>query len=250
MNNTDSSLYGDGFKHLIKERIKNFWGYGNLDGDTWFVGMEEGYSEENESLEDRFTATAGAQVFDVYESLKIDPGHVFWFEEGAPTQATYRRIIYIHLYLKNGVEPTIEDIRTFQIQELGRSKSNHALLELMPLPSKSIREKDWLYAKFGVEGLSSRKEYLKTYKHERVKGLRDLIKKHKPKVVLFYSLSYFNEWQSVVGEPLDEIIPRKLYTKKNDNTLYAVVPHSVAVGMSKDNWREIALALTPNFFLP
>lgn len=238
------SVTKEQLKFLIRERIKNFWGYGNLHGDVWFVGMEEGYNDQNESLEERLKATAGAQVFDVYESLKVDPGHVFWFEDGAPTQATYRRIIYIYLYAKNGVEPTIEDIRQFQIQELGRSHANHALLELMPLPSKSIRPKDWIYTDFGIEGLSSRREYLNVYKPQRVQALHALIRKHKPKMVLFYSLLYLKDWESVVGSPLDEILPRKLYTKKNDDTLYVVVPHSVARSMTKDNWAEIAQAVS------
>lgn len=243
MKNSKTSPSGDDFKVLIVNRIKNFWGYGNLKSDVWFVGMEEGYNDKNESLLKRFIATAGAQTFDIYESLKIDPGHVYWFEEGAPTQATYRRIIYIYLYLKNGTEPTLEDVRQFQIKELGRSHANHALLELMPLPSKSIRQKDWIYTEHNVIGLSSRKEYLKTYKPERVKELNSLIQKHKPKVVLFYSLSYIKDWESIVGTPLDEIIPKRLYTKKNDNTLYVVVPHSVARGISKDNWAEVARAV-------
>ncbi len=232
--------FGDSFRYLIIDRIKNFWGYGNLDSDVWLVGMEEGYGEKNESLEHRFKATSGAQVFDVYEDLKIDPGHVFWFEEGAPTQSTYRKLIYIYLYLQNREEPHLEDIRKFQIKELGRKKSNHALLELMPLPSRSIQPKDWLYTDAFVEGLSSRKEYLKTYKPERVKALGALIKKHKPKIVLFYSFTYLKEWGEVIGVELQQVIPKRLYTAKDNDTMYIVVPHSTSRGVSNAEWKNIA----------
>jgi hypothetical protein len=186
MKNTQSP-FGDDFKLLIRERIKNFWGYGNLNSDVWFVGMEEGYDESNEILFERFKATAHRAVFDIYEDLKVDPGHVYWFEENAPTQPTYRPLIYIHRYLQTATEPTLEEVREYQIRKFGRSISDHAVLELMPLPSKSIKESDWLYADSGIDGLSSRKEYLARYKPERVRELHALIMQYKPKLVLFYS---------------------------------------------------------------
>ena len=83
-----TNIYTQEFDSLIRERIRNFWGYGNLNSDVWFVGMEEGYNETNEILFERFKATAHAAVFDIYEDLKVDPGHVYWFEESAPTQPT------------------------------------------------------------------------------------------------------------------------------------------------------------------
>jgi hypothetical protein len=113
----------------------------------------------------------------------------------------------------------------------------------MPLPSKSIRAKDWLYAGFGIAGLASRKEYLLMYKPERVKALQSLIRKHTPKLVMFYSLTYLADWASVAEVPLEEVIPKKLYIAKDDNTMYVVVPHSTSYGMSRDDWKDIAMAL-------
>jgi len=241
--NENKSPFGDEFRYLIKERIKNFWGYGNLCGDIWFVGMEEGYNENNEVLFERFKATAYHAVFDIYEDLKVDPGHVYWFEKGAPTQPTYRSLIYIHLYLKTGKEPTLEEIREYQISEFGRRNSDHAVLELMPLPSKSIKESDWLYADSGIEGLRSRKEYLATYKPQRVRELHALIQKHKPKLVLFYSRGYLLDWQQVASVPLKEMIQNKLHTAQDDSTVYAVVPHATSFGMSRNDWKNIAEVL-------
>ena len=239
MNNTQSP-FGDDFKILIRERIRNFWGYGNLNSDVWFVGMEEGYNETNEILFERFKATAHAAVFDIYEDLKVDPGHVYWFEESAPTQPTYRPLIYIHRFLQTGVEPTIEEIREYQIRKFGRKTADHAVLELMPLPSKSIKESDWLYADSGVYGLSTRKEYLATYKSTRVRELHALIQEHKPKLVLFYSRGYLPDWQQIAEVPFEEVIPKKLHIAKDHDTVYAVVPHATSFGMSKNDWRSIA----------
>lgn len=234
------TLLGEEFKYLVQERIKNFWGYGNLNSDVWFVGMEEGYNQDNEVLLERLKATANAEVFDIYDDLRVDPGHVYWFEDGAPTQSTYRKLIYLLLYFQNKTEPTLEEIRDFQIKHFGRKKNNHAALELMPLPAKSIKEKDWLYSDVDVKGLVSRKEYLATYKPARVQRLREMIGKHRPKIVIFYSRVYLPDWQEAIPAPLKEVVSKKLHIAKDHDTLYAVVPHSTAFGISNADWKEIA----------
>jgi hypothetical protein len=238
MENTNAP-FGEHFKALIRERIKNFWGYGNLKSQYWFIGMEEGYNEDKEILLDRFTATAHQQICDIYEDLKVDPGHVFWFEDGAPIQPTYRRLIEMMLYSQNKIHPDKEEIRQFQIDKLGRKKSNHALLELMPLPSKSIAEKDWLYTNSGIDGLSSRRDYLETYKSERIEALRKLIGEYKPKYVICYSLSYQEDWQQLTDSSFIEVNPRRLYLAKDGDTTFAITPHSVAQGLSNNDWKMI-----------
>jgi hypothetical protein len=244
MDNLESS---EEFKTLLKERIKNFWGYGNLDSDIWFVGMEEGYNQNNEVLIERIKATSHSDVFDIYDDLKVDPGHVYWFEKGAPTQPTYRLLIYIWLFLQTNREPTLEEIREYQIRKFGRKISDHAVLELMPLPSKSIKKKDWLYGDTGISGLSSRKEYLLTYTPQRVEKLKELIRKHKPRLVLFYSKMYLDYWQQIAEVPLKKVIINKLYTAKNHDTLYAMVPHPTKRGMFKSDWKNIAEVLATSF---
>ena len=230
---------------LIRSRINTFWGYGNLSGDIWLVGMEEGFNDTKEVLIERLAETAGRPILDIYEDLRSDPVHASWFKEGAPTQSTYRKFIYLLLYLRSGKEPTLEEIREYQIHNFGRKSSDHAILELMPLPCKSLNKSDWIYGSFGVDGLSSRKEYLAEYMPERVEKLRSLIHVHKPKVVIFFSLQYLQDWQSVVVVPLDELISNKLFIAKDDNTIYAVVPHPTARGLSNADWRNIAERTMP-----
>lgn len=236
----DSAYSTEAFQHLIKERIQNFWGYGNLGGSVWFVGMEEGCDGSIQKLIERFKETSNGEVFDIYDDMRSSADHMKWFEEAAPTQSTYRKLIYLLLYLQNHKEPTIEDIREYQINHFGRKKNDHAVLELMPLPCRSISPKDWVYETAGVKGLSSRKEYLEVYKPKRIERLGELIKKHKPKFVIFYSLTYLNDWREVVGVPLEEVIEKKLYIAKDDRTIYAVVPHSTAHGMFASGWKQIA----------
>jgi hypothetical protein len=233
------------FSDLVLGRIKNFWGYGNLDSDIWFVGMEEGCDGSINKLIKRFEATANGEVFDIYDDMRHDADHIRWFEERAPTQATYRKLIYLLLYFYTKKEPSLDDIREYQIRHFGRKLKDHAVLELMSLPCRSLKPKDWVYASSGIKGLSSRKEYLKEYKPERIKRLRELIQKHKPKFVIFYSMVYLEDWKHVAQVPFQEVMEKKLYVEKDDCTVYAVVPHSVAHGMSNDDWSQIAKYLIP-----
>jgi hypothetical protein len=234
------SPHGDDFKILIQERIKNFFGYGNLESDVWFVGMEEGFDGSMDLLYERFKTTSNKVVCDIVEDMQTSPDHLRWFEDNAPTQKTYRPLIFIQQYLKTGKEPTLEEIRQFQINSFGRKTADHTVLELMPLPSKSIKASDWLYGDFNIKGLGSRREYLKTYKPERVESLQKLIHTHKPKLVLFYSRTYLPDWQQIASVPFAEVIPKKLHIAKDHGTIYAVVPHATSFGMSNEDWRAIA----------
>ncbi len=226
---------------LIEKRLKNFWGYGNLKGSTWFIGMEEGIGEKEPFPLERFQSTADKAVVDIRGNLADD--HNYWFTSQAPTQSTWRILIFIILYQKLKRMPTLSEIREYQITDFGRTKSDHAVLELMPLPSRSVRAQDWLYSNVPLKGLSSRKEYLKTYKPERVEALKALIEKHQPKLVIFYSRSYFTDWQTIVPKPLKEVIPGKLHLAKANDTTFAVTVHPVGRGIKNQDWVEIAKRL-------
>jgi len=237
--NIKESPFGEEFKALIRERIKNFWGYGNLNSPYWFIGMEEGCSDDLSLLQARFQETAGQNTCDIYEDMQMEPSHTAWFEDGAQIQSTYRRLIEMMIYAETNTFPDKEEIRAFQIDKLGRKNSNNALLELMPLPSKSVAKKDWLYTESGIDGLSSRKNYLEKYKSERVDALRKLIQKHKPKYVICYSLSYQEDWQQLTDAPFIEVNPRLLYLARDSDTTFAITPHSVAQGLSNKDWQMI-----------
>ena len=194
---------------------------------------------QNLGYPSRFEATTGQKTCDIYEDMQMEPSHTAWFEDGASIQPTYRRLVEMMLYSENRIFPDKEEIREFQIKKLGRKESNHALLELMPLPSKSIAEKDWLYTESDVEGLSSRKDYLETYKDERIEALRKLIEEYKPKYVICYSLSYQEDWQQLTDSPFIEVNPRRLYLARDGVTTLAITPHSVAQGLSNNDWKMI-----------
>ena len=41
-------------KELIENRINHFFGYGNIESDIWFIGMEEGFDGNLSDLKIRF----------------------------------------------------------------------------------------------------------------------------------------------------------------------------------------------------
>ena len=227
---------------LILKCLKNFWGYGNLKGSVWFIGMEEGLGE-NEGLPiERFISTDGKAVVDITSNTASD--HQKFFQTGTETQKTWRRLIFVLLYQKLGRVPTISEIRDFQINHFGRIKSDHAILELMPLPAKSVTNADWIYQDVPLIGLTNREEYLASYMPDRVQALKLLIEKHQPKLVLFYSRTYLKYWQLVVPKKLKEVIPDNLHIAKVEDTVYAVTPHPTSWGMTTADWTEIAKKLS------
>jgi hypothetical protein len=231
------------WKELIQNRLDHFWGYGNLDGAYWFVGMEEGHDLDIESLRGRFTDTWDKSVVDIYEGMPSFITKLAWFK-GTKTkiQRTYRGFIMIKLYLDLGRLPTTDEVREYQKTKLGRTvidgkPSDHAMLELMPLPATSIKEKHWLYKDFDIPEIATRKAYLEKYRPEQCRKLRALIQQHSPKLVVFYSLLYLPDWQSVVPGELEEVTDRQ-YIYRDKNTLYCVLPHPVAHGISNADWER------------
>ncbi len=232
-------------KNLIENRIKNFWGYGSLESPVWFVGMEEGLDpkKDTEELEIRFQAADGKSTIDMRKDMGHLIGHMKWFKENPPIQSTWKYPIALYLYLKNHKTPSQDDIKMHQGLILGDViKKETATIELMPLPSHKAHESTWLYTKYGVTGLNSREEYISTYKAERVKGLRRIVEKYSPKLIIFFSVGYLSEWTEIIGKTPDKIA-HQMYFAKSGNTTYCVLPQGSSRGMSYKRLYEYANAI-------
>jgi hypothetical protein len=121
-----------------------------------------------------------------------------WFNTAnPPIQRTWGRLIRAVLHA-NGQEVSNNTIRQYQRHKLGRPGGETCLIELMPLPAPGIN--NWRYDEISnLPILKSRKAYMDGLCPERVRSLRHLIQKQQPKVVVFYSTSYFKYWKEVVG---------------------------------------------------
>lgn len=127
---TDSQL-----KHLL-----GFVGYGTLTANTWFIGMEEGGGGEANILA-RLNFKAAEDCAEAHRQLGITRFHI---QPGSPScqpkvQRTWGRMAHLMLLLE-GKEPTTESRRLYQAERLGRTHGDTLLMELMPLPKRSLRE--------------------------------------------------------------------------------------------------------------
>lgn len=227
---------------LIQRRINNFWGYGSLEAPVWFVGMEEGLGPtvDTEELEVRFRSADEKTTIDMRRDMGHLVGHMKWFRKNSPIQATWKYPIALYLYLKNHKIPTQQEIREHQGLVLGDTlKKESSTIELMPLPSQKAHQSTWLYEKYGILGLSSRKEYLATCKPKRVQELKNLVRKYSPELIIFFSVGYLPEWTEVIGEKPKEIT-KQMYFLKTKKTSFCILPQGASFGMSYKRLYEFA----------
>lgn len=227
---------------LVQSRINTFWGYGSLDAPTWFVGMEEGLESDATlaHLAERFRVADGKITTDMRRGMENVYGHTRWFNENALVQPTWKYPIALYLYIKLGRIPTKIEVRDFQAFKLGDSELKETMnVELMPLPSNKAQERTWLYGGLGIPGLSTRSEYIATYKPERVRKLRELFHTYQPKLAIFYSLTYLPDWTAIIGSVPEEIT-RGMYFAKTNSTVCCIIPQSASFGMSYARLYEFA----------
>lgn len=168
--------------------LLGFIGYGNLNGDVWFLGMEEaGGGEEN--IHTRLNFRTIEDCAEAHRLLGVTKFH--WGKR--VIQRTWRGMCYIMLELQ-GEETTTANIRNYQAEQLGRFGGNTLLTELMPIPKPKISK--WGYENF-IPQFSSRKDYYQQVKPRRVKYLRNLIDQYKPKVIIGYGKGFWTEYKSL-----------------------------------------------------
>src|SRR3989344_5832651 len=217
-------------KYLIEKRINQFWGYGNLNSDIWFIGMEEGFNGTLIDLENRFNSTKDKSIIDLQQDMKTVKDHMKWFLTNSNIQRTWGKLILILLTLNSDENVDNSKIKEFQRKEFARLDSNHCSLEFMPLPCRSIKEKDWFYDKFNIDYLKTRKKYLNKIMPIRINLFQDLIKKYNPRIIICYSFSYLKKWEEIIGCNLKNKEKNFYYCKLN-NTYFFVIPHSTAHGI-------------------
>lgn len=174
---------------LVQDYMHGFYGYGHYAAPYWFIGMEEGSSGKPDEIPKRIHEwhnRGRAELEDLVDySQVIGMGSLV----GSPTkiQPTWAGLIKI-LLSAEGQDLDKESVRRFQREKLGRKDGTNALLELLPLPSRSLAH--WLYAHHSrLPELANRKEYTRIYGPRRAEAIRQRIQQHKPKAVVFYSFN-------------------------------------------------------------
>jgi hypothetical protein len=177
-------------EHLLK-----FIGYGNLNADVWFLGMEEGGGGE-ENIRARLKFQPVEDCAEAHKILGITK-----FHSGRKViQRTWRGMGYIMLSLE-GKPVDRESIRNYQADYLGRFQGNSLLCELMPIPKPKISI--WGYETL-IPQYKSAEEYYRVEKPRRVEYLHGLIQEYRPKVLIGYgqgsAKSYWQAYRELFPE--------------------------------------------------
>nr|MDQ3005688.1 hypothetical protein [Chloroflexota bacterium] len=184
---------------LLDEFAHSFYGYGNYNGQYWFIGMEEGGGSSFAEIAKRLSVWADRgrlELEDVAEyHNQIGLSHLF--QEKPVIQRTWGKLIRILLSI-DGIAPITEQVREYQRSSLGRLNGTMCLTELLPLPSPDIGR--WIYAQCSqLPYLADRERYKHAFLMPRIKHLKQRISEHKPKAVIFYGFSYREYWQEIAG---------------------------------------------------
>lgn len=239
---------------LLQKRIETFYGYGNYEGKYWFVGMEEAGGENFDNINLRINTweergkneeKRGKNEIDDVAEYHEDMG--CW---DGKIQNTWKGLIRISLSANGQDNIDAEDVRKYQLEELGRKDKETCLLELLPLPSPSID--DWIYAKHSqLPFLSDRETYKNYCIEKRINHISQKIKEYKPKAVVFYGMKYEDSWRKIANVEFTKIeFSQTEYSKKhyffigkNNHTIFVMAKHSVAFGVTNEYFHYIGKSI-------
>ncbi len=223
---------------LLDEFVQNFYGYGNYDGQFWFIGMEEGGGNSFPEVAKRLDAWAlrGRRELEDVAEYHTAIGMSHLFSNKPKRQPAWSMLIRI-LLSREGHTPTIEEVREYQRASLGRPAGDTCLMELLPLPSPSTE--CWLYAQHsGLSYLADRKVYKQTCLPSRIMRLRKRISEYRPAKVVFYGFSYRKSWQEVAGV---DLLPESdgVYTGRSGTTRFMLIKHPAARGVTSEYIKRV-----------
>ncbi|MBK1989863.1 hypothetical protein A0J48_020410 [Sphaerospermopsis aphanizomenoides BCCUSP55] len=232
---------------LLQRRIEKFYGYGNYEGKYWFVGMEEAGGETFADINCRMNTWAKREHQEIDDIAEYEQDRGWWDEK---IQNTWKGLIRITLSANGKDNIDVQDVKKYQFCELGRKNKETCLLELLPLPSPSID--DWIYAKHSQLPFLSDRETYKNYCIEnRINHISQRIKEHKPKAVVFYGMKYEDSWRKIANVEFTKIEfsqtedskKHYFFIGKNNHTIFVMVKHSVAFGVTNDYFHYIGKSI-------
>lgn len=226
----------------LRRYIDRFWGYGNLDGPYWFVGMEEGggvgWDEVGAHL-DRWQHV-GAPAIAPFRPPDDELSEHRWFGPKPRIQPYWGKLIRLLLAAED--RPcSSEAVRNYQARQLASSSGETCLLELLPLPSPSTDR--WIYADYSrLPLLKDRSSYLQVLLPRRIAQLRSMISDQRPRFVVFVGLSYLDYWMQIVGADLP-IRPEQPVSLSHLGTTAVAIRHPSSVGVGNGYFEDIGRAL-------
>lgn len=232
--------------------MSDFFGYGNLASPYWFIGKEEGGGASLEENFQRILVWEKLGKSLTVDSIQYHQALGFTEKDLQKIQPTWTKLIQVLLELEEKDSLDKELRRHYQRHVLGRVASNHCVIELMPMASRSTGL--WLWKDIFTEyfGLKNRRDYFAKIVPQRKQLIKELIAKHQPKLVLFYStqVDYLPHWREISS--VADFSSKKLsdkftfYWKKTPSTLYVITPHPTAHGLTVNDFQSIGRFIREN----
>lgn len=223
-----------------------FLGYGNLTAPIWFVGLEEGGGEDLTEIEQRVHAWAqrGSRPVEDLAAYHRSIGVTRFFDGPRPVLQRTWRALMLMLQAYRTAPTDTEALRQMQARDFGASDGPMALLELLPLPSRS--KTSWIYEPLArdIPMLESRARYEATMRPRRIRQLRSLIAQHTPQVLVCYGMSERPAWEAIIHGILEEhrIGKHGCLIQQTGTTTSAIVPHP-GMARSNDFWTALGATL-------
>jgi hypothetical protein len=188
----------------IREKARRFYGYGRWTAPYWFIGPEEGGSDDPERRVEAWRQLGEAELCDCREFhslIEITKHH----RETPPLQYTWRKLMLLLKAFQGepcdleGNRRMLNDrLRSYQRDWWGMQSGKTCVIELSELPApdskkaKELRLQLFSPAKFD----EIRQKRIEFIYHEMLKKEREL--------VVIYGKEQWKHWESIAGHSLQE----------------------------------------------
>jgi hypothetical protein len=173
------------------EHLLDFIGYGRLDAEIWFLGMQE----EDTRQESTRPRLKFRQIEDLAAAINLsgNPAHI---SEESNTWLTWHSICHIMLRL-HGKNLGKEDISKYQADFLGRENGTTLLCYIMPLSAPD--DENWPYQTM-IPQYSSGQAYYKAIKPRRLDLFKELLNENHPKTIVAYGREHWGDFKEIFDD--------------------------------------------------
>ena len=219
----------------LEKFTQSFYGYGNITSDIWFIGHEEGSKQNSiNELETRvkiWKKLGKKTLCDCREfHLELKMGNEDPFTKGK-RQATWSKYIEILKEIKNLSIYDIESKKKYLQYKFARNNSDHALIELFPIPCSNLPS--WNYSQLSkqIPYFYSKENYRNYVVKFRLSKIKSLIDEHSPKIIIFngigagkYETLIF--WEKIIDDKFNEITfgKNRYFFKNKKNINLFIIP--------------------------
>lgn len=232
----EKSRKSDDFLSYLQDYMDRRLGYGNPHADVWFVGMEEAGDGSMKDTHRRIMSweRRGRPIYDdmLQHHNLINPAKHKKIENDKKLPRTTLRTVHI-LHAIHGKKVDNDGAKKYYRNKFATFDGEVCSIDLMPLAKPSINR--WDYDKYTDHpDLQNPKDYYRIYKERRTHFIRSELKKYQPKIVVFYGLSYVDDWSKIAGTQLrpQKVDGKSIYVSSNGSTTFIAMPHVMSHGIT------------------